>query len=118
MMTLQPFEEAIGAVCESDSPGSGRRERKQTNQFAGVVPPIAFFRTAIGPVDLVERNDIAHVRTPSGKRPRPGAPFRLIVGDGTVEVRDLGLGKTRRAIQRAEARAGVTTAVTGLDIER
>src|SRR3546814_13762489 len=60
MMTLQPFEEAIGAVCESDSPGFGRRERQQTNQFAGVVPPIAFFRPAIGPVDLVERNDIAH----------------------------------------------------------
>src|SRR3546814_3832920 len=50
MMTLQPFEEAIGAVCESDSPGFGRRARQQTNQFAGVVPPIAFFRPAIGPV--------------------------------------------------------------------
>src|SRR3546814_6666286 len=32
MMTLQPFEEAIGAVCESDSPGFGRRERQRSEE--------------------------------------------------------------------------------------
>src|SRR3546814_3439736 len=63
-------------------------------------------------------NDIAHVRPPSGKRRRQGEPFRLIVGDGNVEVRGLGLGKHRRGLKRAEARAGVPEEEAGLDIAR
>src|SRR3546814_13184039 len=63
-------------------------------------------------------NDIAHVRPPSGKRRRQGEPFRLIVGDGNVEVRGLGLGKHRRGLKRAEARAGVPEEEAGLDNER
>src|SRR3546814_16173035 len=63
-------------------------------------------------------NDIAHVRPPSGKRRRQGEPFRLIVGDGNVEVRGLGLGKHRRGLKRAEARAGVPEEEAGLATAR
>src|SRR3546814_21014627 len=64
MMTLQPFEEAIGAVCERDIPGFGRGERQPTNHFSGVVPPIAFFRPAQGPLSLLQRKAKAQGRPP------------------------------------------------------
>src|SRR3546814_20139906 len=50
LMTLQPFEEEIGPVCESDSQGFGRRERQRTNPSAGVGTPVPAFSHTQGRV--------------------------------------------------------------------
>src|SRR3546814_14161922 len=53
MMTVQPFEEAIGAVCESDSPGFGRRERQDRKSV--VSGKRVAVRVAVGGCWIIEK---------------------------------------------------------------
>src|SRR3546814_8138894 len=61
-MTLEPFEQAVGAVSQLDGPRFGRRQREKAGQLAGVVPPATLFCSTIGAVNLIKGDDVAHVR--------------------------------------------------------
>src|SRR3546814_15257445 len=61
-MTLEPFEQAVGAVSQLDGPRFGRRQREKAGQLAGVVPPATLFCSTIGSVNLIKGDDVAHVR--------------------------------------------------------
>src|SRR3546814_1376137 len=61
-MTLEPFEQAVGAVSQLDGPRFGRRQREKAGQLAGVVPPATLFCSTIGAVNLIKGDDVARVR--------------------------------------------------------